>query len=99
MQPAHPDPAPAHAPLPANPQLWWQTAPASLRATLWMLLADLPPELPLLLLAVADVTASELDDEAAALFCGGPGAAVVELRPPEARQREVLFEVRLGFRV
>jgi hypothetical protein len=36
-------------------QLWWQTAPASLRAALWMLLADLPPELPLLLLATADV--------------------------------------------
>ena len=35
-------------------QLWWQTASASLRAILWMLLADLPPDLPLLLLAVAD---------------------------------------------
>ena len=35
-------------------QLWWQTAHASLRATLWMLLSDLPPDLPLLLLAVAD---------------------------------------------
>ena len=35
-------------------QGWWQTAHASLRATLWMLLADLPPDLPLLLLAVAD---------------------------------------------
>ena len=35
-------------------QLWWQTAGASLRATLWMLLADLPPDLPLLLLAVAE---------------------------------------------
>ena len=35
-------------------QLWWDTASPCLRATLCMLLADLPPELPLLLLAVAD---------------------------------------------
>jgi hypothetical protein len=32
----------------------WETALASLRAILWMLLADLPPDLPLLLLATAD---------------------------------------------
>lgn len=38
-------------------QVWWDTAPSSLRATLWMLLADLPPDLPLLLLATADVPA------------------------------------------
>lgn len=42
-------------------QLWWDTAPASLRATLWMLLADMPPDLPLLLFATADGPLSELD--------------------------------------
>ncbi len=42
-------------------QLWWETAQPSLRATLWMLLADLPPNLPLLLLASADVPLNELD--------------------------------------
>ncbi len=42
-------------------QLWWDTAPASLRATLWMLLADMPPDLPLLLFATADAPLSELD--------------------------------------
>ena len=35
-------------------QLWWETTGAALQATLRMLLADLPPDLPLLLLAVAD---------------------------------------------
>lgn len=43
----------------------WATAPPSLRVTLWMLLADLPPTAPLLLLATADVPLSELDPEAA----------------------------------
>lgn len=42
-------------------QLWWDTAPASLRATLWMLLADLPPDLPILLFATADAPISDLD--------------------------------------
>ena len=49
-------------------QLWWRTAPASLRATLWMLLADLPPDLPLLLLATADVPAAQLEEELGQLF-------------------------------
>jgi hypothetical protein len=43
----------------------WTTAPPSLRVTLWMLLADLPPTAPLLLLATADVPLSELDPDAA----------------------------------
>ncbi len=42
-------------------QLWWETAPPSLRATLRMLLADLPGDLPLLLMASADVPFCELD--------------------------------------
>lgn len=43
-------------------QLWWDTAPPSLRATLWMLLADLPGDLPLLLMASADVPFDQLDE-------------------------------------
>ena len=43
----------------------WTTAPPSLRVTLWMLLADLPPMAPLMLLATADVPLSELDPDAA----------------------------------
>lgn len=43
----------------------WATAPPSLRVTLWMLLADLPPTAPLLLLATADVPLADLDPEAA----------------------------------
>ncbi len=42
-------------------QLWWDTAPPSLRAALWMLLADLPGDLPLLLMASADVPLDQLD--------------------------------------
>jgi len=52
-------------------QLWWETAPASLRATLTMLLSDLPPELPLLLLATADVPLADLDADALKLFGSG----------------------------
>jgi len=43
-------------------QLWWDTAPPSLRATLWMLLADLPGDRPLLLMASADVPFDQLDE-------------------------------------
>ncbi len=42
-------------------QLWWDTASPSLRATLCMLLADLPADLPLLLMASADVPWDQLD--------------------------------------
>lgn len=73
-------------------QLWWETAPASLRATLWMLLADLPPDLPLLLFATADAPLADLDPEALALF-GGHGLGVAELKSPDRLQREAFFEV------
>jgi hypothetical protein len=68
--------------------LWWSTAPASLRATLVMLLAELPPELPLLLLATADVPPGELEPEARRLFAGH---SVLQLGAPSAQQREALF--------
>jgi SpoVK/Ycf46/Vps4 family AAA+-type ATPase len=73
-------------------QAWWETAPGSLRAVLWALLADLPPDLPLLLLATADAPARELDPEALALFgAGGAGEAVYETAAPTAAQRAALF--------
>jgi len=43
---------------------WWEQAPPALRAALWMLLRDLPADLPLLLLATADAVAADVDDEA-----------------------------------
>ena len=55
--------APAVLYLPHLPA-WWEQAPGALRAALWMLLADLPPDLPLLLLATADAPAAEVDAEA-----------------------------------
>lgn len=54
--------APALLYLPHLP-LWWATAPCALRAALLMLLEELPPELPLLLVAVADAPADEMDPE------------------------------------
>lgn len=59
-------------------QLWWETAPASLKATLTMLLADLPQDLPLLLLATADSPADELEAEALKLFSSGGKVTMFE---------------------
>jgi SpoVK/Ycf46/Vps4 family AAA+-type ATPase len=73
-------------------QAWWDTAPGSLRATLWSLLVDLPPDLPLLLLASADVEPSELDSEARALFGGAAGEGVYILSAPTHDRRIKFFE-------
>lgn len=62
-------------------QLWWDTAPLSLRATLWMLLADLPPDLPLFLLGSADAAMEELEPEILQLF-GSTEPNFHELSPP-----------------
>ncbi|CAL8469143.1 g8684 [Coccomyxa elongata] len=72
-------------------QLWWDTAPASLRATLWMLLADMPPDLPLLLFATADAPLSELDQESLVLF-GTHTAVAYELSAPAAAERAAFFD-------
>lgn len=71
-------------------QLWWETAPASLRATLTMLLSDLPPELPLLLLATADVPLTDLDADALKLF-GSGGTGIYALSEPTAAERTAFF--------
>lgn len=71
--------------------LWWETAPSSLRATLWMLLADLPPELPLLLLSSADAPVQEIPEDALALFGNDPTAYAHELVAPESEARAAMF--------
>ncbi|KAL0036308.1 hypothetical protein WJX77_001773 [Trebouxia sp. C0004] len=71
-------------------QLWWDTAPASLRATLTMLLSDLPSELPLLLLATADVPLTDLDADALKLF-GSGGTGMCALSEPTAAERTAFF--------
>ncbi|CAL5230062.1 g13513 [Coccomyxa viridis] len=71
-------------------QLWWDTAPPSLRATLRMLLADLPGDLPLLLMASADVPLDQLDEEAAQLFSART-AVRHEMEVPQASERAAYF--------
>lgn len=66
--------APALLYLPHLP-LWWATAPGALRAALLMLLDELPAELPLLLVAVADCPARDLEPEVRVCLCGGRVAA------------------------
>ena len=89
--------APAVLYLPHLPA-WWDTAPSSLRATLWMLLADLPPDLPLLLLATAERGggAGGLDPEARALFGGGGAQALFQLAPPPENARARFFRPVAG---
>lgn len=72
--------------------MWWETAPASLRATLWMLLADLPADLPLLLFATADAPLSELHESASVLFGRAGLSAAVELDRPTAVERLAMFD-------
>lgn len=68
-------------------QLWWEMAPLSLRTTLWVLLQDLPPSLPLLLLATADVALDDIDQEARDIF----GEFVYELSCPTQDDRTKYF--------
>ncbi|KAK9862443.1 hypothetical protein WJX84_000192, partial [Apatococcus fuscideae] len=72
-------------------QAWWETAHAALRATLWMLLAGLAPDLPLLLLTTADVGLQDMDPEALQLFQNSTGAVAQELEPPDAKERRAFF--------
>ena len=69
-------------------QLWWESAPHTLRVTLWMLLEDIPPDLPLFLIGVADVPIDAIDHEALALF----GDYMYELTPPSDGDRRALFD-------
>jgi len=69
-------------------QLWWETAPPSLRSTLWMLLADLPSSVPLLLLASADCDADDLDAEALNIFSSLPNSCYQLSLPTDSERRE-----------
>ncbi len=74
--------------------LWWRTASPQLRATLVMLLRDLPPELPLLLLATAERPHQQLDrDLRAADLFRGPDH-VLALEQPRQQQRRDVLKVR-----
>ena len=68
-------------------QLWWETAPISLQATLLSLLQDLPPAIPLFFLATSDCVAAELPEEALALF----KANIKQVAAPSRDQRFHLF--------
>lgn len=57
-----------------------------------MLLADLPPDLPLLLFATAEAPAAELPADALALFGRGDDVNAVELQAPSATERRAMFE-------
>ena len=69
-------------------QLWWQAAHSNLRVTLWMLLEDIPPDLPLFLLATADVSDVDVDPAALDLF----GENVYELQSPSHLDRRLYFQ-------
>lgn len=84
------------------PQLhtWWEAAHDQLRCTLLALLADLPPELPVLLVATADAdmdadadmaggAAVGLDPRALALFAPED---ILEVSAPNAAARAEFFE-------
>lgn len=51
-------------------QSWWACATETMRMTLTTLLEDTPPDIPIMLIALADVPFKELDDEIAGLFQG-----------------------------
>ncbi|EFJ08946.1 hypothetical protein SELMODRAFT_428490 [Selaginella moellendorffii] len=66
---------------------WWETAQEQLRTVLLMLLADLPSNLPLLLLGTSSARKSELDDEACSVF----GRHIYEVQVPTRDERDAFF--------
>eukprot|EP00850_Spirogloea_muscicola_P006421 SM000030S11430 [mRNA] locus=s30:604860:611122:+ [translate_table: standard] len=67
--------------------LWWDTAHDQLRATLVMLLADLPAWLPILLLGTAEGGPNDIDPEACSIF----GRHLYILTPPTMKERLQFF--------
>lgn len=51
-------------------ELWWESASEMLKCTLHTLLEDTPPDVPLLLLSVADCPINDLDEDFASIFGG-----------------------------
>ena len=68
-------------------RLWWESANATLHATLLTLLDDIPPNLPVMLLATADCERNELDEELAESF-GGEQRSYVLTKPKDAERKE-----------
>lgn len=67
-------------------QLWWDSAPQSLRTTLIIALKDIPSDLPLLVLATAEAKAEGLPSEVTELF-----GEILELSSPSEDQRRKMF--------
>lgn len=72
-------------------QLWWESAPESLRTTFVIALKDLPSDLPLLVLATAEKTEHDLPAEVVELF-----GELLELSAPSEEQRKELFAPIIG---
>ncbi|KAL3678186.1 hypothetical protein R1sor_021142 [Riccia sorocarpa] len=68
-------------------QLWWETAHDQLRAVLLMLLADLPSDLPVLLLGTCAGALDEIDSDAVTIF----GTNVHEVVCPNIEERAAFF--------
>lgn len=68
-------------------QLWWESAPQSLRTTLIIALKDLPADLPLLVLAMAESPLNDLPAELVELF-----GETLELSAPSEQGRMRMFE-------
>jgi len=70
-----------------NLQLWWETAPTSLQATLQSLLDDLPTSIPLFFLATANCPAVELSDDVSSVFKN----CINQMSLPSAESRRAIF--------
>ena len=70
-----------------NLQLWWETAPTSLQATLQSLLDDLPISIPLFFLATANCPAGELSDDVSSVFKN----CINQMSLPSAESRRAIF--------
>ena len=70
-----------------NLQLWWETAPTSLQATLQSLLDDLPTSIPLFFLATANCPAGELSDAVSSVFKN----CINQMSLPSAESRRAIF--------
>eukprot|EP00177_Eucheuma_denticulatum_P008599 GFKZ01015656.1.p1 GENE.GFKZ01015656.1~~GFKZ01015656.1.p1 ORF type:complete len:1532 (+),score=238.87 GFKZ01015656.1:595-5190(+) len=66
-------------------QLWWESASESLKTTLVIALKDVPPDLPLLVLATAEKPLNDLPQEVAEFF----GETIELSAPPEEARRQM----------
>lgn len=90
-------PAPAIIFLPDIDE-WWATVKPHMRSQLKSLLAELPKDFPLLILATASSAEEKLDDEVRQLFCSfrapvGGSVSIVELTVGKVDQRRATVRV------